>query len=819
MTARRSLRSSSGRPLLVGEVEDQVERRRLHVGQAEHLRQQHRPEGGDRRPHRDAGALAAEGEELAPGTRSASSPARCSAVRAVTFSLGSPGAAMPDTSPLMSARKTGTPAALSCSAITCRVLVLPVPVAPATRPCRFSGDSGMRTLAVGVGVLAVDEQRAQLERGAVERVARADLLGQIRHAALVTWLPASGHPWLLPAQMGEIVRTQIGAGTRRVRVPSNPGKVAPVRCAEPLRYEVAPAVRRGRRTTSPALKGGRGDPGRRGPRRRRGRAAVLTFGAPTVGEILAERYQLEEHINDDSAGRQVWRGVDVILRRPVAVVLRYPGGESAQEMLQAAVTASRVIHPNLAGVYDAIDEGDRAYVVREWVDGEALREIIVGEGPLDAERATTIAHCVASAVAAVHATGMVHGNVHPGTVLVADDGRVVLADARATDGDTTETDVRAIGGVLYFALTGHWPHAEAGPSALPDAVRDGSGAIAAPRQVRAGVPAYLDDLTMDLLDRRLDAAARRRAGRRARPARRGRRRAVPRRRGRAAAVQHRGRGRRDPAGHPAQGRRRRGRAARGRHGRSPAGHQRAVRRRQRHRQPAQQRRRRRQRTRFAGRQPAAGRGEAHAVAAQGRPGPHRRPRRRPHRARRALEALVDGDRDTAWESDSYFNPPFGGKSGMGILIRLPEPREVTSVRVYLTGTGASAELLTGQGDNDGTKAGDQKIVSELQEPDRRAPREARGHDADDGRLPARGEVPVPAGLVLRPAHDARRQAPPRGAGDRRRSSVVSASLRLALLAPSASVRSTLAARRGAASEHRSRARGAPRRARRRRGWG
>src|ERR1044072_1838675 len=108
---------------------------------------------------------------------------------------------------------------------------------------------------------------------------------------------------------------------------------------------------------------------------------VMTFGAPTVGEILAERYQLEEHVNDDSAGRQVWKGVDVILRRPVAVVLRHSGGDSAAEMLQAAVDASRVIHPNLVGVYDAIDEGTRAYVVREWVDGESLRQLDPKEWP------------------------------------------------------------------------------------------------------------------------------------------------------------------------------------------------------------------------------------------------------------------------------------------------------------------------------------------------------------------------------------------------------------------------------------------------------
>jgi hypothetical protein len=232
---------------------------------------------------------------------------------------------------------------------------------------------------------------------------------------------------------------------------------------------------------------------------------VMTFGGPTVGEILAERYQLEEHVNNDSAGRQVWRGIDVILRRPVAVVLRYPGGDSATEMLQAAVDASRVIHPNLVGVYDAIDEGARAYVVREWVDGQSLREVVSEEGPLDPARATSIAHALTDALTAVHATGMVHGNVHPGTALIGHDGRVVLADARADSADNVETDVRSVGGILYFALTAHWPHAEVGQSALPDANRDGSGNPATPRQIRAGVPAYLDDLTMDLLDKRVAA--------------------------------------------------------------------------------------------------------------------------------------------------------------------------------------------------------------------------------------------------------------------------------------------------------------------------
>lgn len=229
---------------------------------------------------------------------------------------------------------------------------------------------------------------------------------------------------------------------------------------------------------------------------------LMTFGAPAVGDLLAERYRLEQHISDDAIGRQVWRGVDVILRRQVAVVMRYPGGDSAAEMISAAVAASRVNHSHLAGVYDAIDEGQRAYVVREWVSGYALREV-VSETPLEPSRAAAVAYATACAVSAVHATGMPHGNITPGSVLLADDGRVVLTDAYAGFGASMEVDIRAIGGVLYAALTGYWPHTEAGVGRLPDALRDQAGRLTSPRQVRAGVPPYLSELTTELLDHRI----------------------------------------------------------------------------------------------------------------------------------------------------------------------------------------------------------------------------------------------------------------------------------------------------------------------------
>jgi hypothetical protein len=230
-------------------------------------------------------------------------------------------------------------------------------------------------------------------------------------------------------------------------------------------------------------------------------------GSPAEGQVLAGRYRLDATVVQGPDGRAVWRGTDVVLNRAVGVEIRVPGGETAGEMLEAALTTGRVAHPSLLGVYDVVDEGSRAYVVREWANGKPLRDLLRDEGPLAPSRALGIIRGMADGLAAVHGVGTVHGNVHPGSVFVADgmeqdESTTRLTELRPGNGATPESDVRAIGATLYAALTAQWP-AEARDSAqiagLPEARRV-DGRLCSPRQIRAGVPSYLDALAMDLLD-------------------------------------------------------------------------------------------------------------------------------------------------------------------------------------------------------------------------------------------------------------------------------------------------------------------------------
>jgi hypothetical protein len=221
--------------------------------------------------------------------------------------------------------------------------------------------------------------------------------------------------------------------------------------------------------------------------------------SPAPGQLLAGRYRLDTPVSERSERNlRLWRGFDEVLNRPVAVkVQEHDVGDG--DLLSAAIATGRVVHPHIASVYDAARVGDCTYVVSEWVDGRPLPDLL-REGPLEPAEATELVRQAAEAIAALHAYGLVHDNLHPENVLVTDDGEVKLTDLHATrDADTTG-DVRALGTLLYAALTDRWP--DLGPGIAPPGIAPApceNDRPYAPRQVRAGVPVSLSTLAMDAL--------------------------------------------------------------------------------------------------------------------------------------------------------------------------------------------------------------------------------------------------------------------------------------------------------------------------------
>ena len=215
------------------------------------------------------------------------------------------------------------------------------------------------------------------------------------------------------------------------------------------------------------------------------------------GTRLGGRYRLEDRVAA-AAGWAAWKAIDETLARAVTVFTLAPGFPRIREAVTAARAASRLNDSRLAQVFDVEDDWDRAYIVMEWAAGDTLDDLLAA-GPVDPGRGARIVAEAAGALSVAHAAGLAHLCLTPESLRWTPGGGVKVvglgigaALAGATAEDPALADTHGLGRLLYAALTGRWP----GPDypALPSApVAD--GLPRSPRQVRAGVPAALDEVT------------------------------------------------------------------------------------------------------------------------------------------------------------------------------------------------------------------------------------------------------------------------------------------------------------------------------------
>ncbi|MEV4747156.1 protein kinase [Streptosporangium sp. NPDC049248] len=221
--------------------------------------------------------------------------------------------------------------------------------------------------------------------------------------------------------------------------------------------------------------------------------------AQPEGRRIASRYHLLEAIGRGGMGI-VWRAHDELLDREVAIKeVRYADmlGEDNQEDFnrrtkREARAAGRLTHPNVVVVHDVVEEDGRPWIVMQLVESRSLGKVLRQDGPLPPQRVAEIGLQVLEALRAAHAQGVLHRDVKPENVLLADDGRVVLTDfgIATLEAETAltmtgiagtpafipperikggaaqrESDLWSLGATLYAAVEGKPPHDRGG--ALP----------------------------------------------------------------------------------------------------------------------------------------------------------------------------------------------------------------------------------------------------------------------------------------------------------------------------------------------------------------
>ncbi|MEO3923104.1 protein kinase [Micromonosporaceae bacterium B7E4] len=235
---------------------------------------------------------------------------------------------------------------------------------------------------------------------------------------------------------------------------------------------------------------------------------------------IADRYLLLHTIGTGGMGR-VWLAHDETLRRPVAVKQVVPPAwmtpderdELRYRTLREARTAARLNHPNVVRVYDVVHDDDSPWIVMEYVPSRSVQQVLETDGPLSPVRTAEVGLAVLAALRAAHASGVLHRDVKPHNVLIADDdGRVVLTDfglatvdggdgaltrdgvvlgspqyvspERAADGaSTVESDLWSLGATLYAAVEGRSPYRRATTMATLTAL-----AVAPPDPTRLAGP-------------------------------------------------------------------------------------------------------------------------------------------------------------------------------------------------------------------------------------------------------------------------------------------------------------------------------------------
>ncbi|GIE30282.1 serine/threonine protein kinase [Actinoplanes italicus] len=258
-----------------------------------------------------------------------------------------------------------------------------------------------------------------------------------------------------------------------------------------------------------------------------------TVADTLIGTTIDGRYRITGRVARGGMAT-VYRATDERLERTVALKIIHPSQATnvhfVDRFTDEAKTIARLTHPNVVAVYDQGRHQGLPYLVMEFVQGRTLRDLLSQRTKLSPVEALAILEQMLAAIAAAHRAGLVHRDVKPENVLVAEapsggsadlvDAVVKVADfglARAIEASTVDdtgqlmatvayvapelvqnghadarTDVYSAGVVLFEMLTGRVPYDGAEPVEV--AWQHVDNDVPAPSSIVRGLPTVLDRL-------------------------------------------------------------------------------------------------------------------------------------------------------------------------------------------------------------------------------------------------------------------------------------------------------------------------------------
>jgi eukaryotic-like serine/threonine-protein kinase len=246
---------------------------------------------------------------------------------------------------------------------------------------------------------------------------------------------------------------------------------------------------------------------------------------------IGGRYRLLRRVGSGGMGT-VWEALDERLERRVALKqLHRPLEASPAEAevankraMREARTAARLHHPHAVSVFDVVEQDGQLWLVMPFIASITLAAVLQEGGPLQPDEAAKVGAQVASALTAAHAAGIVHRDVKPGNILIAEDGTALisdfgiaygLGDATLTssgmihgtpaylapeiargEGANFASDVFSLGSTLYSAMEGKPPFGN-DDNTMALLHRVASGQFPAPQHCGPLTPLIMDMLSAD----------------------------------------------------------------------------------------------------------------------------------------------------------------------------------------------------------------------------------------------------------------------------------------------------------------------------------